>query len=225
MGRGRRTNAVGTANVVRGAQRPASRASSTSRPRSATASTRRSSRSRSRTRSTRRSSYAISKTAGECYVRLSGLDWVSFRLANVYGPRNLSGPLPDVLPAAERGQAVLRRSTRGATSSSSDDLVDVALKAVDGGGESGVYHVSSGSDVSIKELFDATVAAIGIELEDEVEVRAAEPRRRALDPARPVEDRARLRLAADTRSRRASRRRSPTTGSTASRRRTRTCGR
>ena len=40
------------------------------------------------------SSYAISKTAGEHYVQLSGLDWVSFRLANVYGPRNVSGPLP-----------------------------------------------------------------------------------------------------------------------------------
>ena len=28
------------------------------------------------------SSYAISKTAGEHYVALSGLDWQSFRLAN-----------------------------------------------------------------------------------------------------------------------------------------------
>ncbi len=40
------------------------------------------------------SSYAISKTAGEQYVMLSGLNWISFRLANAYGPRNLSGPLP-----------------------------------------------------------------------------------------------------------------------------------
>jgi UDP-glucose 4-epimerase len=40
------------------------------------------------------SSYAISKTAGEHYVALSGLDWVSFRLANANGPRNNSGPLP-----------------------------------------------------------------------------------------------------------------------------------
>ena len=34
------------------------------------------------------SSYAISKTAGEHYVRLSGLDWISFRLANAYGSCN-----------------------------------------------------------------------------------------------------------------------------------------
>jgi UDP-glucose 4-epimerase len=38
-----------------------------------------------------------------------------------------------------------------------------------------VYHVSSGSDVSIKELFDATVKAMAIELEDEVEVRPRNP--------------------------------------------------
>ncbi len=56
-----------------------------------------------------------------------------------------------------------------------EDLVAVALKAVGGGGESGVYHVSSGSDVSIKELFDATVKALDIELEEEVEVRPRNP--------------------------------------------------
>jgi UDP-glucose 4-epimerase len=40
------------------------------------------------------SSYAISKTAGENYVQFSGVEWVSFRLANVIGERNVSGPLP-----------------------------------------------------------------------------------------------------------------------------------
>ena len=35
------------------------------------------------------SSYAISKTAGEHYVQFSGVDWVTFRLANVIGPRNV----------------------------------------------------------------------------------------------------------------------------------------
>ena len=39
-------------------------------------------------------SYAISKTAGEQYVMLSPLNYMSFRLANAYGPRNVSGPLP-----------------------------------------------------------------------------------------------------------------------------------
>ena len=40
------------------------------------------------------SSYAISKTANEYYIELSGIDFVTFRLANVIGPRNVAGPLP-----------------------------------------------------------------------------------------------------------------------------------
>jgi UDP-glucose 4-epimerase len=120
------------------------------------------------------SSYAISKTAGEWYVRLSGLDWISFRLANVYGPRNLSGPLPTFSQRLSEGKPCFVMDTRR-DFVFVDDLVAVALKAVDGGGESGVYHVSSGSDVSIKELFDATVKAMEIELEDEVEVRPRNP--------------------------------------------------
>ena len=40
------------------------------------------------------------------------------------------------------------------------DLVDVLEKAVDGAGRSGPYHISSGLDYSIKELFDATVDAL-----------------------------------------------------------------
>jgi UDP-glucose 4-epimerase len=49
------------------------------------------------------------------------------------------------------------------------------LKAIDGQGEPGYYHISSGSDFSIKELFDATVKALGIRLEQEVEVRPRNP--------------------------------------------------
>ena len=33
------------------------------------------------------SSYAISKTAGEHYIQCSGVDWLTFRLANAVGPR------------------------------------------------------------------------------------------------------------------------------------------
>src|SRR5262249_36974127 len=34
-------------------------------------------------------SYAVSKTAGERYIEMSGVDWITFRLANVIGPRNV----------------------------------------------------------------------------------------------------------------------------------------
>ena len=36
------------------------------------------------------SSYSISKTTNEYYLELSGLDFVTFRLANVIGPRNVA---------------------------------------------------------------------------------------------------------------------------------------
>lgn len=52
-----------------------------------------------------------------------------------------------------------------------DDLVEVVLKAIRGMGAKGYYHISSGSDFSIKELFDATVKALGIKLDKDVEVR------------------------------------------------------
>jgi UDP-glucose 4-epimerase len=116
------------------------------------------------------SSYAISKTAGEYYVRLSGLDWISLRLANVYGPRNLSGPLPTFVHRLTEGKPCFVMDTRR-DFVFVDDLVAVAMKAIDGGGDSGAYHVSSGSDVSIEELFDATLAALDIELDEPVEVR------------------------------------------------------
>lgn len=116
------------------------------------------------------SSYAISKTAGEHYVALSGLDWVSFRLANAYGPRNLSGPLPTFYSRLKTGKQCFVMDTRRDFVYVSD-LVDVLLKAVDGVGSSGSYHVSSGRDYSIEELFEATLESLEIELDAPVEVR------------------------------------------------------
>ena len=116
------------------------------------------------------SSYAISKTAGEQYIQLSGLDYVSFRLANAYGPRNISGPLPTFYQRLTEGKPCFVMDTRR-DFIFVDDLVDVVVQAVVGGVGRGVYHVSTGSDYAIKELFDATIAALGIELEKDVEVR------------------------------------------------------
>jgi UDP-glucose 4-epimerase len=116
------------------------------------------------------SSYAISKTAGEQYIALSGIDYQSFRLANAYGPRNISGPLPTFYSRLTSGKPCFVMDTRRDFVYVSD-LVDVLEKAVDGAGRIGPYHVSSGGDYSIQELFDATVAAMGISLDEPVEVR------------------------------------------------------
>jgi UDP-glucose 4-epimerase len=117
------------------------------------------------------SSYAISKTAGEQYIELSGLDFVSFRLANAYGPRNISGPLPTFYHRLTEGKGVFVMDTRR-DFIYVDDLIDVVMQAVVDGTGHGHYHVSSGSDFAIKELFDATIAALPeVELDEEVEVR------------------------------------------------------
>jgi UDP-glucose 4-epimerase len=116
------------------------------------------------------SSYAISKTAAEYYIALSGIDYISFRLANAYGPRNLSGPLPTFFHRLTNNKPCFVMETRR-DFIYIDDLVDCVMRAVDGKGARGAYHISSGSDYSIKELFDATIAALGITLEKEVEVR------------------------------------------------------
>lgn len=116
------------------------------------------------------SSYAISKTAGEMYIELSGIEYISFRLANAYGPRNLSGPLPTFYHRLTTNKPCFVMDTRR-DFIFVDDLVDVVIKAIDGMGTKGAYHVSSGSDYSIKELFDGTVKALKIQLEKEVEVR------------------------------------------------------
>jgi UDP-glucose 4-epimerase len=120
------------------------------------------------------SSYAVSKTAGEHYVQLSGLDWISFRLANAYGPRNLSGPLPTFYQRLTTRKPCFVMDTRR-DFMFVDDLIDVVLPALDGRGRSGPYHVSSGSDVSIKELFDATLKALHVVLDQPVEVRPRNP--------------------------------------------------
>lgn len=120
------------------------------------------------------SSYSISKTAGEHYISMSGLDFISFRLANAYGPRNLSGPLPTFYSRLTTGKKCFVMNTRRDFIYVSD-LVDVVEKALKGGGQKGYYHISSGSDYAIKELYDATIEALGITDKEEVEVRERNP--------------------------------------------------
>ncbi len=120
------------------------------------------------------SSYAVSKTAGEHYLALSRLDFISFRLANAYGPRNLSGPLPTFYQRLTTGKKCFVVNTRRDFIFVSD-AAEVIIKALDGMGERGFYHISSGGDCAVKELFDQTVTALRITLDEPVEVRERSP--------------------------------------------------
>ena len=103
-------------------------------------------------------SYSITKTANEDFLEISGLDYVTFRLANVIGPRNVAGPLPIFYQRLKDGkQCFVTKSRRDFVFVK--DLAKVVLRACDGDG-SGAYHFSSGGDVSIIELYDAVVKAM-----------------------------------------------------------------
>ena len=133
------------------------------------------------------SSYAISKTAGEEYVHLSGLDYVTFRLANAYGPRNVSGPLPTFFKRLTTNQPCFVMDTRR-DFVYIDDMIACIMQAIDGTGK-GTYHLSSGSDVSIKELFDATTTALNIQMNVEVKPRQPDDVYSILlDPSRTVSE-------------------------------------
>jgi len=136
------------------------------------------------------SSYAISKTTGEYYIALSGLDFISFRLANAYGPRNLSGPLPTFYHRLANNLPCFVMDTRRDFIYVSD-LVDLVMMALSGKGSRGFYHVSSGKDFAVKELFDGVVKAMKITLKKKVEVRPRHPDDAftiLLDPTKTIKD-------------------------------------
>jgi UDP-glucose 4-epimerase len=135
------------------------------------------------------SSYAISKTAGEHYIQFSGVDWITFRLANVIGPRNVSGPLPIFFERLSQGKRCFVTAARR-DFVFVGDLARTVLKAANGVG-SGTYHFSSGRDVAIKDLYDEVVRVMKLNDYPEPEIRPLGPDDAAtilLDPSRTFRD-------------------------------------
>lgn len=132
-------------------------------------------------------SYAISKTAGEQYISASDLSFVSFRLANFYGPRNLSGPIPTFYKRLSEGKSCFVTDTRR-DFIFIDDLVPLVMQAVAGRGE-GHYHVSTGEDSAIKEVYQAVADRLGVDMDVEERPRAEDDAPTLLlDPSRTHED-------------------------------------
>ena len=136
-----------------------------------------------------RNSYAISKTAGERYIELSGVDWITFRLANVIGPRNVSGPLPIFFERLSQGKRCFVTQARR-DFVYAQDLAHIVVKAADGTG-TGTYHFSSGRDVAIKDLYDGVVRAMKLNEYPQPEIRDPaddDAPSILLDPARTIRD-------------------------------------
>jgi nucleoside-diphosphate-sugar epimerase len=115
------------------------------------------------------SSYSISKTTTEEYLELSKINYLSFRLANVIGPRNQSGPLPIFYQRLTSGQrCFITRARRDFVYVK--DLSNITIKAIDGLGF-GSFNFSSGLDIPIIDLFNAIVNELGISEYPEPEIR------------------------------------------------------
>ncbi len=96
-------------------------------------------------------SYAITKTTGEQLIAMSGVPFVSLRLANIYGPRNLTGVIPTFykkLSNSEKCQVVNTRRDFVYI----NDLINVLVRIIDGEGEKNYYHISTGKDYGIYEI-------------------------------------------------------------------------
>jgi UDP-glucose 4-epimerase len=118
----------------------------------------------------RASSYAISKTTAEYYLGLSKLPFISFRLANCGGERNISGPVATFYQRLSQGKNCFVMDTRR-DFIYVKDLVAVVVRAIDGEGTRNYYHISSGRDYSILELYTEIRKAMGLPEDTEVEVR------------------------------------------------------
>lgn len=106
-------------------------------------------------------SYAITKTAGEQFIEHSGISYVSLRLANIYGPRNVSGPIPTFfMRISEEKTCKVSDARRDYVYI--NDALDVAIPALLRKGH-GVYHLSSGGDVAIADVFVLVAEAMGAE--------------------------------------------------------------
>lgn len=100
------------------------------------------------------SSYAISKIAGERYIEMAtDVPSVIFRLANIYGPRNLSGPIPAFWRRlSAREQCTVVETTREMVFV--DDLVDAVMTVARRPEVRGRIDFCSGRPAPIREIYD-----------------------------------------------------------------------
>jgi UDP-glucose 4-epimerase len=114
-------------------------------------------------------SYGISKTAGEAYLAISDLPWVSLRLANITGPRLAIGPIPAFYKRLKSGQKCFCTDTVRDFLDISDflALMRITLRK---DAPTGIFNVSTGEGHTIAEVFNAIAGCLGITLPEPVRV-------------------------------------------------------
>lgn len=134
-------------------------------------------------------SYGISKQAGENYLAMSGLPFVSLRLANVTGSRLSIGPIPTFYTRLKAGKGCFCSKTIR-DFIDMDDFFSVMDAVMVEGAPTGLFNVSTGTGHTIKEIFDIVVDHLGIVLTEpvpEVEPGADDVPAVVLDPAKTIE--------------------------------------
>lgn len=114
-------------------------------------------------------SYGISKVAGEQYLAMSGLPFVSLRLANVTGPRLAIGPIPTFYKRLKAGSACFCTAAQRDFLDMSDFLAAVDIAIADGA-PTGIFNVSSGNGHWIKEIYDLVRSHLGLPADPDVKV-------------------------------------------------------
>lgn len=112
-------------------------------------------------------SYGVSKAAGEQYLAMSGLPYVTLRLANVTGPRLSIGPIPTFYKRLKAGQKCFcSRTVRDFLDM--EDFFSMVDLAMAGDAPQGAFNVSTGTGHTIKEIFDLVAAHLGVTLAEPV---------------------------------------------------------
>jgi UDP-glucose 4-epimerase len=138
--------------------------------------------------------YGQSKFAAEGYLdlyrRLYGLETISLRLGNVYGPRQDPHGEAGVVAIFSGNLAEGRKSTINGTGEQTRDYVyveDVAranVLALEGEVASGAYNVGTGSETSVNELYRLLLKISGKDLAPEHgPAKPGEQLRSSVDPA------------------------------------------
>ena len=106
-------------------------------------------------------SYGISKTAGEAYLALCEVPWVSLRLANISGPRLAIGPIPTFYKRLKAGQSCFCTDAVRDFLDMSDflEIMELMLRK---DAPTGLFNVSTGEGHTIKDLFDVVAAHLGV---------------------------------------------------------------
>ena len=107
-------------------------------------------------------SYGVSKTAGEQYLMMSEMPVISLRLANVTGPRLAIGPIPTFYTRLKAGKSCFCSDTVRDFLDMEDffSVMDIALQD---DAPTGVFNVSTGEGKTIKNVYDAVAAYLGME--------------------------------------------------------------